>query len=215
MAKTPDYNPRCTPAFAVIRSALIHIMASGKNPVSTQEIADMLGVNRSYVIRLKDMPIKPATPAEKRIAKLAAEHIPQLQRLGFGFAFKDGLETTLAGGDRSHLENRGGRPTNASREAQAAKEAKKAAKVHTKANAKVIVAPMLKASAAKLAKAVPPPLPKAVKVKPKKAAAKPAKVKLKPATPAEPLVPVVAPPPLPTVVEEAPPASTVMDDLLT
>lgn len=106
--KTEDRPQRVSAQFAVVRAALIHIMAGENTP--TQEIAEALGVNRSYVIRLQELPTKPGTAAERKIAKLAAGYESKLARMGFGFIFKEGLVTTLAGGDRSTLANRGGRP---------------------------------------------------------------------------------------------------------
>lgn len=91
---------RVSAPFAVVRAAIINVLASQKPPMPTQKIAEKLGINRSYVIRLQSLSVKPVTPAEKRIAKAAAELGPALQRLGMGFIFKDDIVTTLAGGER-------------------------------------------------------------------------------------------------------------------
>lgn len=104
-------GPRVSPAYALIRVGLIHIMAS--KGVSTNDIAAKLGVNRSYVIRLRGLVMEPQTDEEQRIADLAPEHSTALMRLGMGFALKPGFHTVLAGGDRSERIEKGvggGRP---------------------------------------------------------------------------------------------------------
>lgn len=169
---------RMAPQFAVIRYALIHILAN--KDVPTTEIASKLKANRSYVIRLQRLDMKPVSEQEKAVMKLAAAHETALRNLGMGFAFKGGIETQLAGGDRSHLppDQRGGRP----RKGEVAPKAAKP-KAPAKAKAKPAkAAPKPKATKPAVAKGKAPPKPKvqaAVKAKPaaKPKTPKPAKAK--------------------------------------
>lgn len=170
MPKNNDVEPRTSPQFAVVRNALIHILAGQKPPVPTQEIADALGVNRSYVIRLQRLPMKPGTAAERKIMKLAEANQNALQRLGFGFIFRGDLDTVLAGGVRGPMEARKAAPAKASKP-KAAKAPAKAAKAKAPAKAKAkakapakAAQPPTKASQAKLkASKDKAPKPKAAK----------------------------------------------------
>jgi hypothetical protein len=98
---------RVRPQFAVLRQAIINIRAGQGD--STADIAEAFGVNRSYVIRLTSFGMKPTNAPERAVAKQAAEYLPALQRMGMGFAAKDGFETKLAGDDGNRGKG-GGRP---------------------------------------------------------------------------------------------------------
>lgn len=161
---------RVGPQFAILRMALIHIKA-GRGE-ATREIAEALKVDRSYVIRLTSLSMKPTSPAEKAIMKLVQDEATGLQRLGMGFALKDGFETTLAGDDGKRGHG-GGRPRNDAKPKAPAKKASpaKKAKSAPKADSPKKASPP-KAKAKPLAKkaSAPKPTPEAKPVK-----AKPAK----------------------------------------
>jgi hypothetical protein len=106
-AREKATTDRVRPQFAVLRQGLINIRASRGD--STAGIAKDFGVNRSYVIRLTSFGMKPENAAERAVMKQAAGELPALQRLGMGFAGKEGFETTLAGDDGRRGAG-GGRP---------------------------------------------------------------------------------------------------------
>lgn len=143
--KEPGTRDRVRPQFAVLRTALIHIMAG--RGTATSEIADALKINRSYVIRLTDFGMKPQSPAERAVMKVAAEEMSGLQRLGMGFAGKEGFETTLAGDDGRRGKG-GGRPRK-----DAAPKAPKAAKAKPKKDSAKTAKPKRAAKPEKPAKA--------------------------------------------------------------
>lgn len=90
--------------FFVIRRILVAAMAKAKVP--TVEIADKLGVVRSFVIKQRTLKLKPTNPAERKIAKLATsdEFAPYFSRSGFkGLLAGEDVETVLAGGERPAL----------------------------------------------------------------------------------------------------------------
>lgn len=169
MAKIEATTMRMAAQFQVVRYAVIHAMA--KAGISTQTIADKLKMNRSYVIRMQVMDMQPMTPQEKALMKAAAEYEPQLRKLGMGYAFGEGIETTLAGGDRMSLppEQRGGRPS---------KDAKPKAKAPKAKAAKSQAKPASKAKPAKAKAAAKPKASKPAQKAATKAQAKPAKAKV-------------------------------------
>jgi hypothetical protein len=94
---------RVAPAFYVLRQ--FAIMAAAAADVSTVDIAKALDVDRSFVIRQTTITLKPRTPAERRILKLAEAHGAALKRRGLGTLLTGGedIEITLAGGERQKL----------------------------------------------------------------------------------------------------------------
>ena len=87
---------RATPAFHIIRALCIRELAfQGK---TTEEIAALFGVNRSFIIKQSTIILKPRTDKERTILKMART-LAHHQTL-FGFRFTD----LLAGEDlKTHL----------------------------------------------------------------------------------------------------------------
>ena len=89
---------RATPAFHIIRALCIRELAfQGK---TTEEIAALFGVNRSFIIKQSTIILKPRTDKERTILKMART-LAHHQTL-FGFRFTDllageDLKTELAG----------------------------------------------------------------------------------------------------------------------
>lgn len=157
---------RVNPAFYVLRQIAIH--AAAKAGVATIAIAKALGIDRSYVIRQRTLMLKPRTPAERRILKLAGEHLPVIRRAGLGGLLGGAdIETTLAGGERPKLGPLAERRAKRVEEkgAKKAKAAPKAKKAEPKAKAPAKAAP--KPPAKKVTPKVKlPPQPKVKSEKP-------------------------------------------------
>jgi hypothetical protein len=95
-------NARVSPAIQVLRQFVVREMAKKKMP--TTEIADRLGVSRSFVIKQAHIRLRAVIPAEKRVLKAAAEFEHSLRRAGVA-ALMGGTDiiTELAGGPRPKL----------------------------------------------------------------------------------------------------------------
>jgi hypothetical protein len=67
--KASETEFRCAPTFYVVRAFCIHFLAEQGTP--TEEIAQRLGVNRSFVIKQSTLVMTPRTEQEKRISDIA------------------------------------------------------------------------------------------------------------------------------------------------
>jgi hypothetical protein len=67
--KSDEKELRCAPTFYVIRAFCIHFLA--KQDMPTEEIAQRLNVNRSFVIKQSSLVMTPRTEQEKRIFDIA------------------------------------------------------------------------------------------------------------------------------------------------
>ena len=139
MVRTPKTSAkgdaRCAPAFHILRQFIIHALA--KEGVPTVEIARRLGHVRSFVIKQTTITLKPRTPLERRILKLAEVHGAMLKRAGLlGLTAGVDIETVLAGGERPKLG------TLASRRAASKTTKTKRARKRSKPNAKDLTPPL-------------------------------------------------------------------------
>jgi hypothetical protein len=212
---------RVSAQFAVLRQALIHVMAGEGE--RTTDIADALGVNRSYVIRLTSFSMKPTNAGERAALKVARAHEAKLRRLGLGYVFGEGFETTLAGDDGKRGKG-GGRPRKTA--TTSATRAKKAATAPVKASTKAVSKTKTTAPSAKSAKAAKVAKAKATKTakveKPVKAkVTKPAKAregagaeKLREARATKRASKAKSAASIPTPVSESPPPDMALDSAL-
>ena len=93
---------RVSPPFSLIQGLLIHFMA--KAGMATTDIANALGVHRSYVIRSTEVVFEPTNEREQALLVLAADYLPKFQNLGLkGLLSGTNIATTLAGGEREKL----------------------------------------------------------------------------------------------------------------
>lgn len=127
-AKTKQ--PRASNAFFLMQSVLISLMTKTNPPTPTAEIAERLGMDRSYVIRLaaEGVVLAPANEREQRLFDIATsdEFAPKFQRLGLkGLLGGENVAITLAGNMEAPRPKLG--PLDARKEAKAAKAETKAA----------------------------------------------------------------------------------------
>lgn len=126
-AKTKQ--PRASNAFFLMQSILIHMLTKTNPPTPTAEIAERLGMDRSYVIRLAadGVVLAPANEREQRLFDIATsdEFARKFQNLGLkGLLGGENIVITLAGNVEAPRPKLG--PLDARKEAKAAKATAKA-----------------------------------------------------------------------------------------
>lgn len=95
-------SPRASNAFFLMQSILISMMTKTNPPTPTAEIAERLGMDRSYVIRLaaEGVVLAPANEREQRLFAIATsdEFTRKFQNLGLeGLLGGENIAITLAG----------------------------------------------------------------------------------------------------------------------
>ncbi len=94
--KSDEKELRCAPAFYVVRAFCIHFLAEQGMP--TEEIAQRLNVNRSFVIKQSSLVMTPRTEQEKRIFDIAKTMSEAFRLANIdGLLFGRDLVTKLAG----------------------------------------------------------------------------------------------------------------------
>jgi hypothetical protein len=94
--KSDTKELRCAPTFYVIRAFCIHFLAEQGMP--TEEIAQRLDVNRSFVIKQSTLVMTPRTEQEKRIYDIAKTMSEAFRLANIdGLLFGRDLVTKLAG----------------------------------------------------------------------------------------------------------------------
>jgi hypothetical protein len=94
--KASETEFRCAPTFYVVRAFCIHFLAEQGMP--TEEIAQRLGVNRSFVIKQASLVMKPRTAQEKRIFDMAKTMSESFRLANIdGLLFGRDLTTKLVG----------------------------------------------------------------------------------------------------------------------
>lgn len=138
--------------YLLLRAVLVRVLA--KRDVPTVKIAELLGVNRSYVIKLATIPMAPRNAQEKKLLSLAqaSANANAIARLGLiGLTKGVDLVTTLAGGERPKLG------TLAERAAKAAAKSARTPRAPKQAPAPIKAAPAPRPAPAPAPKTAPAP----------------------------------------------------------